>query len=121
MFALKSVTHRERPPLPIISHINNYSFPSGHALSSFIFFGILIYIAWHSRLQTFYKWFFTCLLVVFAFLIGMSRIVLKAHYPTDVIASFCLGIVWAITSLWVMRRLTNKSPQNTGAATVPSV
>jgi undecaprenyl-diphosphatase len=110
MFALKEITHRHRPLQPIIAGITNYSFPSGHALSSFIFCGILVYSIWHSQLPAFYKWLITVLLLCFAISIGISRIILRVHFPTDVIAGFCLGIIWATMSLWVMRIISRKLP-----------
>jgi membrane-associated phospholipid phosphatase len=109
MLALKEITHRHRPALPLIQGITNYSFPSGHALSAFIFCGILIYIIRHSLLIPLYKWLCAVLLVCFAITIGISRIVLRVHFPTDVIASFCLGILWAFLSLWVMRMISKKN------------
>lgn len=110
MLALKELTHRQRPQLPIIQGITNYSFPSGHALSAFIFCGIFIYIAWHSIRSKLLKWLCIVLLFLFAMAIAVSRIILKVHYPTDVMASFCLGIVWTILSLWVMRRISKAKP-----------
>ncbi len=115
MLLIKQITHRHRPELPIIQGITNYSFPSGHALSAFIFCGIFIYIAWNAAISSSLKWLFTILLLFLAVTVGVSRIVLKVHYPTDVIASFCLGIVWATLSLWVMRGISRKN----GAQAVP--
>jgi membrane-associated phospholipid phosphatase len=117
MFALKELTHRHRPDLPLIQGITNYSFPSGHALSSFIFCGIFVYVVWHQQLTPFYKWLYTSLLFCFAVTIGISRIILKVHYPTDVIASFCLGTEWAIMSLWIMKRISRKAQAKIEAGT----
>jgi membrane-associated phospholipid phosphatase len=111
MLALKNITHRHRPELPIIKGITNYSFPSGHALSAFIFCGIFVYITWHSQLSRGLKWLFSVLLFIFGTMIAFSRIILKVHYPTDIIASFCLGIVWSVMSLWLMHGITKKIPQ----------
>ena len=110
MLALKNITHRHRPELSIIKGITNYSFPSGHALSAFIFCGIFVYITWHSQLAPYLKWLYSILLFMFGTMIAFSRIILKVHYPTDIIASFCLGIVWTVTSLWLMHGITKKPP-----------
>ena len=110
MFAIKHITHRHRPAFPLIAGVTNFSFPSGHTLSSFIFFSILIYVIWRShRFNNLVKWVCSVCLVLFAILIGISRIVLKVHYPTDVIASFCLGFAWATFSFWIMRRISKKN------------
>ncbi len=108
MFTLKTIFHRQRPDLPIIKGIYTYSFPSGHALSSFIFCSILIFIIKNGNWKSNYKWISTILLLVFSIMIGISRIILRAHYPTDVIASFCLGIVWVIISLWLLKKINRQ-------------
>lgn len=105
MFCLKQLFHRQRPNLPLIKSITTYSFPSGHALSSFIFCSILIYLIWQTGLTAVFKRLFSFLLLLFSITIGISRIVLKVHYATDVIASFCLGIAWAILSFWLLEKI----------------
>ncbi|MBV9961382.1 MAG: phosphatase PAP2 family protein [Parafilimonas sp.] len=105
IFILKYFFHRSRPTLPIIRTFSTYSFPSGHMLSSFVFCSILAFIVIKSPLKTFYKWIISVLLFFFAITIGISRIVLKAHFPTDVIASLCLGIVWVIGSFYILKRI----------------
>ncbi|MEO6852002.1 MAG: phosphatase PAP2 family protein [Mucilaginibacter sp.] len=100
---LKLVFHRARPDHPVIKGVTGYSFPSGHSLSAFVFSSILIYIVWHSGFRRRWKWVLSVLLVLYACAIGSSRIVLKVHYPTDVLASFCVGLVWVVVSLWILQ------------------
>lgn len=104
MFGLKDFFHRERPELPIVRSFT-YSFPSGHALCSFIFCSVLIYLIDDSGLRYLWKWVFSILLLLLSFTIGISRIILKMHYATDVIAGFCLGVVWVILSFWILKRV----------------
>jgi membrane-associated phospholipid phosphatase len=106
---LKLIFHRQRPDHPVIKGVTGYSFPSGHSLSAFVFSSILLYIIWNASLKTPLKWILSFFLIVFAIMVGISRIVLKVHYPTDVIASFCVGIVWVIISLWVLQMKINKA------------
>jgi len=108
MQLLKRIFHRQRPDLPIIKGITSYSFPSGHALSAFIFCSILVFIVRNGTWKNTCKWITSVLLMLFALLIGVSRIVLKVHYPTDVIASYCLGIVWVIVSLYLLKKMDRK-------------
>jgi len=105
MELLKRIFHRQRPTLPIIKGITSYSFPSGHALSAFIFCSILVFIVRDAVWRNTYKWMASVLLMLFALMIGVSRIALKVHYPTDVIASYCLGIVWVIVSLYLLKKM----------------
>lgn len=108
MFLLKNVFHRKRPDLPLIRTLNNFSFPSGHALGSFIFCSVIIYLIWKGKLPNAWKWVFSVLLILFSICIGISRIVLRYHYASDVIAGFCLALAWVIFSLWIERRLTSR-------------
>ncbi|HKR02402.1 MAG TPA: phosphatase PAP2 family protein [Pyrinomonadaceae bacterium] len=72
----------------------SYSFPSGHALLSLCFYGavaVIIVSRLQSRAALFLIWTFAALLVA---LIGYSRIYLGVHYPTDVLASYAVGLAW---------------------------
>ncbi len=108
LFGLKKLFQRNRPDIPIFEHLPGYSFPSGHALLSFVFVSALIYLLWRSQLADKWKWTLSLLLVLFSLMVGISRIVLRVHYATDVIAGFALGYAWVILSLWIQRRFINK-------------
>ena len=107
----KELFYRTRPELPLITRLTDYSFPSGHAFSSFVFCSILAYLVWHRTLQPLWKWLITALLLLLTLSIGMSRIVLNVHFTTDVIGGFSLGIMWmilayAISNKWLMHEKT---------------
>jgi len=104
MVVLKNTFQRQRPNHPIFTALTNYSFPSGHAVSSFIFCSVLIYIVWNGHMKAAWKWILSILLVLFAVCIGISRIVLRYHYASDVLAGFCIGFVWALLSLWLLKK-----------------
>jgi undecaprenyl-diphosphatase len=106
MLVLKQFFHRQRPELPLVKTLTNFSFPSGHALCSFIFCSVIIYLVDKSKIDLKWKWLFSILLVLFSIAIGISRIVLRYHYATDVVAGFCVGFAWVIFSLWLERKLT---------------
>ena len=107
-YTLKNIFHRTRPSLPGTGGITTYSFPSGHTLSAFIFCSILVFMVFHNNWKPFYKYIVSILLFLFALMVGISRIALRAHYPTDVIASLLLGTAWVILSLWLMQMLNRK-------------
>lgn len=104
----KRLFQRARPEVPMIESLKTYSFPSGHALSSFIFCTVVGYLIWKSKLPLAVKWITLCLLLCFSLTIGLSRIVLKMHYPTDVLAGFLLGIVWVLVSFYIFNRVTRR-------------
>lgn len=105
---LKRVFQRARPELPLFEDLKNYSFPSGHALSSFVFCSALIFLIWKGNLAKAWKWFLSILLLLFSVLIGVSRIVLRYHYASDVLAGFCLGFAWVFMFLWLQKRISRR-------------
>jgi membrane-associated phospholipid phosphatase len=116
MFGLKQFFQRQRPQLPILQGISGYSFPSGHALSSFIFCSILIYLLRKEKLAAVTKNLLTALLLLCAVLIGLSRIVLNVHYATDVIGGFCLGFAWVILAFAILRKFRKNDTVSSGSA-----
>ncbi len=93
---LKAVFARQRPELALTDPLPGYSFPSGHASGSIILCFTLITLVWQSSLDFRYKCFVSILLFVFALSIGISRIVLRLHYASDVLGGFTLGIAYYI-------------------------
>ena len=94
-FAFLFPAWRHRPSTPLIPSLIDYSFPSGHSTSSFIFCAVLIYSLWHSAVSRSLLIAGISFLMILACSIGLSRIVLNAHYPTDVTAGFCFGALWS--------------------------
>jgi undecaprenyl-diphosphatase len=111
MFGLKEFFRRKRPDLPVIRTLDNFSFPSGHALSSFIFCSVLVYLVWKGKMSLTWKWALSVLLILFSVCIGISRIVLRYHYASDVLAGFCLALAWVIFSLWLEKKLTSRKTE----------
>ena len=96
MFGIKFLLQRQRPLVPLISKAHGYSFPSGHTFTSVTFYGILAYIAYRSIKNVFLRWGIILFLLIFVLLVGFSRVYLRLHYASDVIAGFCLGLIWLI-------------------------
>lgn len=91
---LKHVFARARPDLFHIVAAAGYSFPSGHAMVSLCFYGMTAYVIvrrLHSRLGRLAVISVTALLVA---AIGVSRIYLGVHYPSDVVAGYAAGSMW---------------------------
>jgi len=101
--SLKLSFHRTRP-VPFVGVVPlTYSFPSGHALSSFCFYGVLAGLLCariQSRAIRILIWAAAATLVL---AIGLSRIYLGVHYPTDVIAGYVAAAAWVSTLLFAVR------------------
>jgi undecaprenyl-diphosphatase len=93
---LKTVFDRPRPDLPAVAKVFTASFPSGHATVSAVVFltmGVLLAeAAAHRRLKVFYLG----VAVFLTLMVGVSRVYLGVHYPTDVLAGWMLGTAWAL-------------------------
>ena len=105
MFLLKQLFNRPRPLIPLLEPVKGLSFPSGHAMMSMSFYGLLIVLTWENVKNTTWRWVITIGLLLFILLIGFSRIYLRLHYFSDVIAGFAVGIIWLTLSIWTIRRI----------------
>ena len=112
MFLLKNLFGRHRPNIPLLKEVQGLSFPSGHAFMSVTFYGLLIYIVWKTVKTRWLKWSLSILLAMLIFIIGFSRIYLRVHYPSDVLAGFATGFLWLVVSLRILRRIEKFSNRN---------
>jgi undecaprenyl-diphosphatase len=117
--SLKHVIDRDRPPERQAGVIvYTQSFPSGHsALSASIYLTLGGLLARTTNRRAI-KLYFICIALLLTFLIGCSRVYLGAHYPTDVLAGWTVGLVWAIVC-WItarelqLRRMVEPENQST--------
>jgi undecaprenyl-diphosphatase len=118
---LKHLVHRTRPVLAMTRmHETSFSFPSGHTMAATIGYGMLAYVLatyWAPtivRRRVLYS-----LAAIVTLLVGMSRIYLGMHFPTDVIGGFAAGTAWlaiCVTGTRIARQGTPPDPAraNTG-------
>jgi membrane-associated phospholipid phosphatase len=109
MFLLKYVFHRDRPITPLLDEAKGLSFPSGHALMSVTFYGLIIYIIFKSVKNKDLKWTLICFLIILILAIGFSRIYLRVHYASDVIAGYCIGFLWLVFTVWLLNKIEKYS------------
>jgi len=91
--ALKYFIRRGRPDVAALDTGITYSFPSGHAMNSLVFYGLLAYFAprWIKNRRALFA--VDAAAIILVALIGFSRIYLGAHYLTDVVAGWVAGLV----------------------------
>lgn len=103
-FILKSIFHRDRPSYMMINE-SGYSFPSGHSFVALAFYGLLIYFIYESGFSKNIKIVSISFLSLLIVMIGISRIYLGVHYPSDVLAGFIGGAIYLILFIEIVNVL----------------
>lgn len=94
--ALKEAINRARPTAEHLVSVQTLSYPSGHAMSATAFYGFLIYLCYFLNIN---KWLKVSLIFLFSFLIvgiGISRIYLGVHFPSDIAGGMIAGTIWVM-------------------------
>lgn len=110
---LKHLFVRTRPDLFRVVEATGYSFPSGHAMVSLCFYGMLAFFIVRNIKSLRWRLVIISLAVLLVVAIGISRIYLGVHYPTDVIAGYTAGAMWlffriSLLAWWEQRRAANQ-------------
>lgn len=94
--ALKRFVDRARPGIEHLVTVKTLSYPSGHAMGAMAFFGFLIYLISKLRINRIFKYSLMVLVALLILSIGISRIYLGVHYPSDVAGGFIAGFIWVV-------------------------
>jgi len=105
---LKTIVSRPRPLNGLIAHPSTFSFPSGHSTSSLTFFLLLAFFATRRNMNPGFRLLMFCLAVMIAVSIGLSRIYLNVHFPSDVLAGFCVALFWLACMRILYLRLSTR-------------
>jgi undecaprenyl-diphosphatase len=108
---LKQLFSRPRPSVvPHLTEVMTQSFPSGHAMLSATVYltlgGLLAQLAERRRLKAY----ILAVAVLMPFLVGLTRVYLGVHYPTDVLGGWVAGLAWALLSVVLVRAVRRRSP-----------
>jgi undecaprenyl-diphosphatase len=107
--AAKELFHRARPDVvPHLSYVKTASFPSGHSMLSAVVYLTLGSILTRLVKDRRTKAYLLVVPLLLTFLVGVSRVYLGVHYPTDVLAGWTAGIVWAVFCWLVARSLQKR-------------
>ena len=113
-YFLKQLFQRQRPDLLRLIEIGGYSFPSGHSMSSVVFYGFLIYLSIR-YLKHWSKYCITGVLGLLIIAIGFSRIYLGVHYASDVLGGFIIGLGWLVLFIRLSDRFVISKEKNSRA------
>lgn len=93
-FLLKNTFQRLRPDSFFLVTETSFSFPSGHALAAMCFYGMLAFFIMRETSSWPLRLLIATLTLILSLAIGISRIYLGVHYPTDVVAGYAVGFMW---------------------------
>ena len=96
--AAKQAFARDRPTLwESIAPEHNFSFPSGHAMGSMTLAMVLVLLCWHTR----WRWPVLAAMTLFVSMVGLSRVYLGVHYPSDILAGWTAAMAWTAAA-WLL-------------------
>ena len=114
---LKNVIGRERPSVGSdLTTVITYSFPSGHSMLSAVAYLALGTMLARTESQRTVRIFFMTVAVLTTLLVGISRVYLGVHYPSDVLGGWTAGLCWAII-WWVVARMLQRQGKVEGTNT----
>ncbi|MNO15722.1 putative undecaprenyl-diphosphatase YbjG [compost metagenome] len=102
--SLKLVFHRARPTLHRIIDVNGFSFPSGHSMAAFSLYGVVAFLLWRHISSAAGRSIIIVISAAMTIMIGVSRIYLGVHYPSDVLGGFLASGCWLSISIWIYQR-----------------
>ena len=102
--ALKHVFDRDRPPGGSdLAAVMTSSFPSGHSMLSAVVYLVLGTMLARTESRRAIRVYFMALAILLTLIVGLSRIFMLVHYPTDVLAGWTAGLGWALV-WWLIAR-----------------
>ncbi len=116
-FSLKSGFDRPRPDLvPHGSYVSSRSFPSGHAMLSTVTYLTIGFLMAGTYKGSLIRAYIIAVSVLIAGMVGLSRIYLGVHWPTDVLAGWAIGGSWALLC-WLLGDYLQRNNRLTGIVT----
>ena len=116
---LKLYFHRMRPDVPwALAEEHSFSFPSGHSILAVVLYGILVYLRFQHLHHTWQRVAISLIAAGLVLGIGLSRIYLGVHYPSDVAAGYLVGCAWltmVILVEWGVRKMDRRHDFSVGA------
>lgn len=115
LYALKLVFNRARPLMGTAHDSFGASFPSGHAFTALVLYGLLAYLVWQLTANRWARTFAIIFAVGSTLAVGISRLYLGVHWLTDVLGGYAAGVAWLVFSVALVRFLEARHVHRTGA------
>jgi undecaprenyl-diphosphatase len=107
---IKNWMQRQRPNTHRLIEISGFSFPSGHSMAAFALYGTLTYLLWRHIPALAGRIAMIVIGVALTLLIGISRIYLGVHYPSDVFGGYLASATWLMLSIYVFEKYWKPRP-----------
>ncbi|MHA7967600.1 phosphatase PAP2 family protein [Paenibacillus sp. CAU 1782] len=106
-YILKSLFGRERPDLYRLSEVTGFSFPSSSSVAAIALYGVIVYAVWGHLRSRMVKFTVATAAILLVLCIGVSRIYMGHHYPSDVLGGILAGAAWLLLMIGVFKRWMN--------------
>ncbi|BFH64093.1 phosphatase PAP2 family protein [Paenibacillus azoreducens] len=101
---LKNIIQRARPNTHRLVEITGFSFPSGHSMAAFALYGAITFLLWRHIPRYAGRIAMITAGIALTLLIGISRIYLGVHYPSDVIGGYAASATWLMICIVCFRK-----------------
>lgn len=102
---LKAYYHRERPTLYTMVTEESFSFPSGHSMAALSLYGIITFLLWRHIPRQSGRIVLLSISSFILLMIGISRVYLGAHFPSDVLGAYLFSGFWLGITIWGFKNL----------------
>lgn len=112
---LKRFIDRARPGIEHLVSVETLSYPSGHAMSAMAFYGFVAYLFYRFKMNIVLKITAILLLIILILSIGISRIYLGVHFPSDILGGYIAGFIWVVFCVLIfdMIEIFRRDPNTT--------
>nr|WP_260986741.1 phosphatase PAP2 family protein [Paenibacillus terrae] len=107
---IKNWMQRQRPNTHRLIEISGFSFPSGHSMAAFAMYGTLTYLLWRHIPALAGRIAMIVIGVALTLMIGISRIYLGVHYPSDVFGGYLASATWLMLSIYIFEKYWKPRP-----------
>ncbi|GAE28197.1 hypothetical protein JCM9140_4406 [Halalkalibacter wakoensis JCM 9140] len=104
---LKYVFKRERPLNQLVIE-TGFSYPSGHSMAALSLYGIITFLFWRHIKDSIWRIMLIVFTVFMILSIGLSRVYLGVHYPSDILGGYLVSGTWLFLTIWIYQYMKDK-------------